>query len=73
MLMMYKKVISIILVMLMVLGGLNGVFVGGEKAYANHVTVQFAGGDGSEGAPYQIATPAQLNEIRNHLGERHLF
>lgn len=66
---MLKKAISIILVMLMVLGGLNGLFVGGDKAYANHVTnaVQFAGGVGSEGDPYQIATADQLNEVRNHL------
>ena len=28
----------------------------------------FAGGDGSSGNPYQIATPAQLNDIRNYLG-----
>ncbi|WP_438350255.1 hypothetical protein ACP8HI_06235 [Paenibacillus sp. FA6] len=30
----YKKGISIILVMLMVVGGLNGLFVGGVKAFA---------------------------------------
>lgn len=30
-------------------------------------SVGFAGGDGTEGNPYQIATPEQLNEVRNHL------
>ncbi len=69
----YKKGISIILVMLMVLGGFNGLFIGGGKAYANHVTVQFAGGDGSEGDPYQIATAPQLDEIRNHLEANNHF
>ncbi len=27
----------------------------------------FAGGDGSESNPYQVSTPEQLNEVRNHL------
>ncbi|TVR31960.1 MAG: hypothetical protein EA404_08845, partial [Spirochaetaceae bacterium] len=29
--------------------------------------ISFAGGDGTESDPYQVATAAQLNEIRNHL------
>ena len=29
---------------------------------------QFAGGDGTEGNPYQITTPAELNNVRNYLG-----
>src|SRR5690554_5003560 len=65
---MLRKMVSIILVMLMVLGGMNGVFVEGGKAYANHSTVKFAGGNGlSEDTAYQIATPAQLDEVRKHL------
>jgi hypothetical protein len=59
----YKKRISIILVILLVLGGWNG--LGGSKAYA---AVDFAGGTGIESDPYQIATAAQLDEVRNHLG-----
>jgi hypothetical protein len=42
----YKKGISIILVMLMVLGGLNGLVTGGI---------------GVESDPYQIATAIQLD------------
>lgn len=61
---MYKKRISIILVMLMVLGGLNGLFVGGDKAYAAD---GFAAGTGTLNDPYQIATAAELDEVRNHL------
>lgn len=34
---------------------------------------QFAGGDGSSGDPYQIATPAQLNEIRNNLSSHFIL
>jgi hypothetical protein len=67
---MYKKAISIILVMLMVFGGLNGVFVGGEKAYAVDV---FAAGTGTMNDPYQIATAAQLDMIRNHPGTDKYF
>jgi hypothetical protein len=62
----YKKGISIILVMLMVLGGLNGLFVGDGKAYA--ALPLFAGGDGTEETPYEIESPAQLDEIRDHFG-----
>ncbi|MDF2650533.1 MAG: hypothetical protein K0Q73_6338, partial [Paenibacillus sp.] len=61
----FKKRLSIILVMLMVLSGMNGLFIGDDKAYANGVT--FAGGTGSLELPYLIATPDQLNEVRNHL------
>jgi hypothetical protein len=61
----YKKGMSIILVMMMLMGGLNGLFVGGNKAYA---AVAFAGGTGEESNPYQIATAAQLNEVRNRVG-----
>lgn len=34
-------------------------------AVGNNTT--FAGGDGSESNPYLVATPEQLNEVRNHL------
>jgi hypothetical protein len=29
---------------------------------------QFAGGDGTAGNPFQISTPAELNNLRNYLG-----
>ena len=32
---------------------------------------QFAGGSGTESDPWLIATPAQLNAIRNYLGQAH--
>jgi hypothetical protein len=60
----YKKGISIILVMLMVLGGLNGLLIGGERV---HAAEAFAGGTGTIGNPYLIATPEQLNEVRYHV------
>jgi hypothetical protein len=60
---MYKKRISILLVLLMVLGGWNGLFVGGNKAYA---AVAFAGGTGVESDPYQISTAAQLDAVRGY-------
>ncbi|WP_275901145.1 beta strand repeat-containing protein, partial [Paenibacillus periandrae] len=64
MLMKLKKGISVMLVMLMVIGGMTGLLVpGGGKAYAEG----FAGGQGSQSDPYQIATAAQLDEVRNHL------
>ena len=31
--------------------------------------ISFAGGDGTPGDPYQVATAAQLNEIRNYLSD----
>lgn len=38
------------------------------KNYAEFIpNDRFAGGDGSEADPYQIKTPAQLNEVRNYL------
>ncbi len=63
---MLKKAVSIILVMLMALGGLNGLFVGGENAYAAD---GFAAGSGTSNDPYQIATAAELDLIRNYLGD----
>jgi len=45
---------------------MNGLLIGDDKAYANVVT--FAGGTGSLELPYLIATPDQLNEVREHLG-----
>jgi hypothetical protein len=60
----YKKGISIFLVILMVVGGLSGSLIKGERARAE---VAFAGGAGTLGNPYLIATPEQLNEIRYHV------
>ena len=62
---MVQKGISVILVMVLVLGGLNGLVVGAGEA---HASVAFAGGTGTSSDPYQIANADQLNEVRNHLG-----
>ncbi|MRN53984.1 S-layer homology domain-containing protein [Paenibacillus monticola] len=59
----YKKGISIILVMLMVFSGVSGLLIGGDKAHA----AGFAGGTGTVTDPYLIANAAQLDEVRNHL------
>ena len=62
----YKKGLSIFLVILMVMGGISGVIapaVGTASAAAS----DFAGGTGTASDPYQIATADQLNEVRNHL------
>lgn len=37
------------------------------SVFAVENSVSFAGGDGTESNPYQVATPEQLNEVRNHL------
>ncbi len=52
--------------MLMVIGGLNGLFVGGGKAHAA-VSVEFAGGTGTQSDPYLIETAEQLNGISSYL------
>jgi hypothetical protein len=57
---MHKRGTSIMLVMLMVLGGLNRLFNGGDKAYASVVEPEFAGGTGAIDDPYQIANHTQL-------------
>jgi uncharacterized repeat protein (TIGR02543 family) len=61
-----KKVTSIILAMLMVLGGWNGLFDRGNQVSAAS-GVEFAGGKGTSSEPYLIETADQLNEVRNHL------
>lgn len=33
----------------------------------SHAQAQFAGGNGEIGNPFQVATPEQLDEVRNHL------
>ncbi|MFC3773244.1 S-layer homology domain-containing protein [Paenibacillus sp. GCM10012303] len=62
---MVQKGISFILVMVLVLGALNGLTMGAGKV---HAAVAFAGGTGTSSDPYQIANADQLNEVRNHLG-----
>ncbi|WP_340400526.1 S-layer homology domain-containing protein [Paenibacillus sp. FSL H8-0079] len=62
-----RKVTSIILVMLMVLGGWNGLFDRGNQVSAAS-GVEFAGGKGTSNEPYLIETAAQLDEVRWHLG-----
>ena len=61
-----QKILSMIMVI-----ALLGVSAFGNPhmyAYAAENTTQFAGGDGSEGNPYRIETPAHLNQVRNYLG-----
>lgn len=38
-----------------------------RRTYGEESVTNFAGGDGSEENPYQVATPAQLNAVRYHL------
>jgi len=33
---------------------------------------QFAGGDGSPGSPYQVATATQLNSVRDYMSSHFL-
>ncbi|ULO05930.1 S-layer homology domain-containing protein [Paenibacillus sp. 19GGS1-52] len=61
----YKKGISIFLVILIVMGVVSGVVA--PNGGTAHAAGGFAGGDGSASDPYQIATADQLNEVRNHL------
>ena len=61
----YKKGISIILAMFIVLSSLNGLPIGDGRAHADGVA--FAGGTGTVDDPYLVATADQLNEIRYHL------
>ncbi|WP_232016597.1 GLUG motif-containing protein [Paenibacillus baekrokdamisoli] len=64
---MYKKGMSIILVMLMVMGGISGIIVpGGGTAYA---AADFAVGAGTKANPFEIATADELNAVRDHLGD----
>jgi len=56
-----KKKVSIILVVAFMLS-MMPVSPMTEPVYA---TGGFAGGDGSESAPYQIATVSQLNQVEN--------
>jgi len=58
-----KKGVSVLLVLLMVFSGLNGLLVGGVKT---HAAAAFAGGTGTKADPYQIANAEQLNEVRYH-------
>ena len=68
----YKKGLSIFLVLLMVMGGISGVIV--PSGGTAHAAGGFAGGDGSESNPYQIATADQLNEVRYYLDDfRHYY
>ncbi|WP_171056120.1 S-layer homology domain-containing protein [Paenibacillus sinopodophylli] len=59
----FKRAVSSMLAMLLLLGGFSGLFVGGDKAHA----AVFAGGTGTANDPYLIATAAQLDEVRNYL------
>ncbi|WP_138756173.1 S-layer homology domain-containing protein [Paenibacillus sinopodophylli] len=62
-----RKVTSIILVMLTVLSGWNGLFDRGNQVSAAS-GIDFAGGTGTSSEPYLIETAAQLDEVRWHLG-----
>ena len=59
----HQKAISLTLAVLLVAGGLSGLFVGGNQAHAS-----FTSGTGTMSDPYLIASAAQLGNVRNHLG-----
>ena len=61
----YKKGLSIFLVLLMVMGVMTGVVA--PNGGTAHAAGGFDGGTGSASIPYRIATADQLNEVRNHL------
>ncbi len=62
----YKKGLSILLMLLMVMGVMSGVIA--PSGGTAHAAVSFAGGTGSASDPYQIATADQLDLVRNYLG-----
>ena len=37
------------------------------------ISAQFAGGSGTSGDPYQIATALQLDSVRNHLSSHYIL
>ena len=39
-----------------------------QQVYAAENTTEFAGGDGTEGNPYQVSTPEQLDNVRKYPG-----
>ena len=47
--------------------------VASSKSESASPTPAFAGGDGSPNNPYQIATAAQLNEVRNYLDKHFIL
>lgn len=61
----YKKGISIMLVMLMVIGGFSGILIPVEGRAS--AAGSFAAGAGKAEDPYQIATADQLNQVRYYL------
>jgi hypothetical protein len=67
-----RKNISILLVMLLMLGGCYGLIINGEKTYAVG-TGDFAGGMGTVDDPFLVATPDQLNNLRYYLEEGTYF
>ena len=38
-----------------------------QQVFAAENTTEFAGGDGTEGNPYQVSTAEQLDNVRNYL------
>lgn len=64
---MRKRLLSVLLTFAMVLTLLPG------TAWAATSNDQFAGGDGAEQNPYQIATANQLNAVRNELSAHYIL
>ncbi len=60
-----KKIISVILCLSVLLSTSVFVVFAAETEVINES--EFAGGSGTEEDPYQVATPEQLNNVRNHL------
>ena len=59
-----KKIISLLSLCLLMLGT---ALAESAMVSAAENTTEFAGGNGTEGNPYQVSTPEQLNNVRNYL------
>lgn len=64
---MRKRIISMLLVLVLCVGLFPVMVISAQAA------VTFAGGVGTEGNPYQISTPAQLDAVRNDLSAHYIL
>ena len=62
---MFKKAMCIILSLVFVCS--VALFAVPVTTFAEENTIEFSGGDGSEGNPYKVATAAHLNNVRDYL------
>jgi len=67
---MKRKIIPLLLILVM----LSSIFGAGyAQDFITSSSIDFAGGDGSAGDPFRIATPKQLNDVRNHLNKHFIL